>query len=86
MTFSKLLDRRYHGKLDLDADEYLHDIAIAGKRMHNLVQDLLEYSRVNTKGAEFRSWDTMAIVDDALGFPSTKTQENGAIVPFDALP
>jgi light-regulated signal transduction histidine kinase (bacteriophytochrome) len=86
VTFTQLLERRYQGKLDPDADEYLHYIVSAGKRMQTLIQDLLEFSRVNTKGAEIRPTDAKAVVDDALALLHAKTQENGATIRYDPLP
>jgi PAS domain S-box-containing protein len=86
VTFSQLLDRRYTGKLDPDADEYLHYIVNAGKRMQNLVQDLLEYSRINTKGGDFCSTVTTAVLEDALTFVHAKAEENRATITYDPLP
>ncbi|HZD43580.1 MAG TPA: PAS domain S-box protein, partial [Methanomicrobiales archaeon] len=44
VSFTQLFERRYQGALDSDADEYLHYIVDAGKRMQNLISDLLEFS------------------------------------------
>ncbi len=86
VTFSQLLDRRYRGRLDKDADEYLHYITGAGRRMQRLITDLLEFSRVNTKGAKLRSTDATTILEEALAFLHAKTHENGAEVTCDPLP
>jgi signal transduction histidine kinase len=86
VTFSQLLDRRYKGHLDTDADEFLQYIANAGKRMQCLINDLLEYSRVNTKGSEFRPIDATRVLEDALEFLHSIVHENGAAITYDPLP
>jgi PAS domain S-box-containing protein len=46
-TFCELLRRRYQGKLDGDADEFIGYITHAATRMSELIADLLSYSRLN---------------------------------------
>jgi signal transduction histidine kinase len=53
INYLQLLDRKYKGKLDQDAHEYI-DFAVNGaKRMSALIHDLLEFSRIETKGGDF---------------------------------
>jgi PAS domain S-box-containing protein len=86
VSFSQLLLRRYQGKLNADADEYIGYIVEGGKRMQALVQDLLEYSRVSTRGQEFRPTNPNDLVDQVIQNLYTQVQESDAVITTDPLP
>ena len=64
--FTQLLERRYNGKFDSDADDYIEFIVEGAQRMKLLIDDLLSYSRVNTKGSEFTELDLNEVVNTIL--------------------
>ena len=85
-SFCSLLETRYAERLDERGSVYLHYIVDGATRMQALVNDLLLYSRVTTRGAEFAP----AAMDDALREALTNLElavaESGAQVSFDPLP
>lgn len=66
VSFSQLLDRRYHGRLDADADEFLGYIVEGGRRMQVLIKDLLLVSQVEMRARPKEPVDTFAMVDGLL--------------------
>ncbi|MGF7118841.1 sensor histidine kinase [Methanobacterium oryzae] len=85
-SFTQLLERRYKGQLDDDADEFIDFIIDGSKRMKQLILDLLEYSRVTTKGQEFIPVNTKEILDYVLNNLNTLIAENKVIITLDNLP
>jgi len=86
VSFSQLLDQRYRGRLDANADEYIRFIIEGGKRMQMLIQDLLQLSRIETSARPLAPADTPGVVADALGSMKTLIREAGAIVTVEDLP
>jgi signal transduction histidine kinase len=85
-SFTQLLARRYKGKLDSDADEFIAYIVDGATRMHRLINDLLAYARLGSRAAEFVPTDCEAIFADAVANLGSAMEENGATVTHDPLP
>jgi light-regulated signal transduction histidine kinase (bacteriophytochrome) len=86
VSFSQLLERRYKGKFDAEADDYLRFIANAGQRMHQLVNSLLEYSRTTTRAIAFDAVDTGVVLSGVLENMAHTILEFGATVTHEQLP
>jgi len=85
-SYTQLLSRRYKGRLDADADEFIGFAVDGTQRMKRLIEDLLTYSRAGRSGLpekEFQSEDALL---EALGNLKTAIEESGAEVTWDALP
>ena len=84
--FSKLLEKRYKGKLDGKADEFVGFIIDGVRRMQMLIKDLLEYSRIGTKGEVFGSTHCSAALEQAVYSLRSAVEESGAVITHDLLP
>ncbi|HEX3014291.1 MAG TPA: PAS domain S-box protein [Methanobacterium sp.] len=85
-SYLQLLQRRYNGKLDDKADKYI-DFAVDGaSRMQNLINDLLEFSRVTTRAKEFKFTDCEFVLKQVLSNLEVSIKENGAVISHDHLP
>ena len=84
--YLNLLADQYKGKLDGDADEFIGFTLEAAGRMKGLIKDLLAYSRVESKGAPFKTTDLDGAFDEALTNLRARIEEAGAQVTHDPLP
>jgi signal transduction histidine kinase len=84
--FLASLERRYKDKLDEKAHEFIRFTIESAKRMQDLIKDLLEYSRIGTKGKEFKPADCSLILDRAIFNLKVAIEESGAEVTHDSLP
>jgi PAS domain S-box-containing protein len=85
-SYTQLLSRRYKGKLDSDADEFIAFAVDGANRMQRLIQDLLAYSRVGTKGQELLNTSSEGALQQALLNLRGAIEESGAHVTHDPLP
>jgi len=84
--FVQLLERRYRGKLDADADEFIFHVVDGARRMQSLINDLLMYSRVDTQGNPFESTAMETIFRETISSLQGGIDESGAIIIHDPLP
>jgi signal transduction histidine kinase len=82
----QLLARRYQGQLERDADVYISHAVEASKRMHTLIHDLLEYSRVGQGEMRREPVDGSTIVAQVLESLQGAVDAAGARITTDALP
>lgn len=85
-SFTQLLGKRYKGRLDADADEFIGYAVDGATRMQQLINDLLAYSRVGTRGKEFAPTSGEAVLDRALQNLKLAIEDSGAVVTHDPLP
>ncbi len=85
-SYVQLLERRYKGKLDKEADEFIAFAVDGANRMRSLIDDLLTYSRVARLGKPFEPTNLESTFEIALLNLKASIAENNAVVTHDALP
>jgi PAS domain S-box-containing protein len=84
--YTELLQQEYERHLDETAKEYMGYIVDGATRMRQLIQDLLSYSRVGTRGKPFIPTDCNEALRQALNDLQVAIAENNAIITYDTLP
>lgn len=85
-SYSELLERRYKGRLDTDADEFIGYIVDGAKRLQRLIHDLLAYSRVGRADIRFELIDCNSILGKVKSVMSRSIEEKKASISNDKLP
>jgi light-regulated signal transduction histidine kinase (bacteriophytochrome) len=85
-SYVQLLERRYKDKLDDDASEFINFAVEGTKRMQNLINDLLAYSRVDSQGKPFEPVNMEQILGYTLANLEVAVEESHTIVTHDLLP
>jgi PAS domain S-box-containing protein len=85
-SYTQLLAQRYQGKLDERADKYINYIVDGATRMQQLINDLLAYSRLGTRGQEFEEADCNAVVKQTMYNLQIAIAERKAVITCDAMP
>ena len=85
-SYTQLLAKRYKEQLPAEAHEFMHFTVDGAARMKQLIEDLLAYSRVGTKGKELVPLSLEAPLKRALTNLRAAIEESGATVTSDALP
>jgi PAS domain S-box-containing protein len=85
-SYTQLLSKRYKGKLDSDADEFIAFAVDGANRMQRLILDLLTYSRVATKGNDLLYISSEEALERALINLRGAIEDSGALVTHDSLP
>ena len=85
-TYCELLDDRYKAQLDDKAREWIGYAVAGARRMHALVADLLEYSRLQSPTRPVAPTDCARVVAEAIANLRISIDETGAEVTHDPLP
>ncbi len=84
--FAQLLEQRYRGKLDKNADDFIGYMVDGAERMQQLIRDLLDYSRVTTRGNPFKPASCDLVMQRALTNLKASIEESEALITADPLP
>jgi light-regulated signal transduction histidine kinase (bacteriophytochrome) len=85
-SYTQLLSKRYKGKLDSDADEFIAFAVDGVNRMQRLIQDLLAYSRVGTEPSDLQTTSSEDALQQAITNLGGTIEDTGALVTNDPLP
>jgi PAS domain S-box-containing protein len=85
-SYTQLVMKRYGERLDGDAREFMNYVVDGAARMKQLIEDLLAYSRVGTKGKEFKPVPLESALKRAVTNLRAAIEESGAEITHDALP
>ncbi len=85
-SYLQLLDRRFKAQLETEAQEFINYAVDGAKRMQGLIQALLEYSRVGTRGSDFEPTDSNRVLELALQNLDLAVQEEQATITCEKLP
>jgi len=85
-SYLQLLERRYKNKLDANADQFITYAVDGAHRMQTLINDLLNYSRVSSRGQPFMPVDGNVVLGVAIANLQLAIAESKAVVTYDPLP
>jgi len=85
-SYTQFLARRYQSQLDADADEFIAYAVDGVNRMQKMINDLLEYSRLNTRAKPLEMTDCEDTVDQALSNLQIAIEESDAVITHEPLP
>lgn len=85
-SYLQLLERRYRGHIDKDADEFINYAVDGANRLQKMINDLLAFSRVGTRGRPFERTDCNAVLGNVLANLSLAVEDSGAAVKVERLP
>lgn len=85
-SYAQLLGKRYKGKLDDDADEFIGYAVDGAARMQRLIRDLLEYSRVGSENTSFEPTECERVLQQVMKNLAASIREHQADITHDPLP
>ncbi len=85
-SFMLLLQKKYEHLLDEKANQYISFAIDGSKRLTNLINDLLEYSKVGFDSSSIETIPIHAVIEEVLALKSDLIRESGATVLVEPLP
>jgi len=85
-SYTQLLERRYKGRLDSDADEFIQFAVDGATSMQKLINDLLSWSRAGARTTPFEPTDCHSVLQEAIANLGIAIRENDATITHDDLP
>jgi len=86
LSFTQLLETRYKGQFDNEADEFIGFIIEGSKRMERLLDDLLTYSRITSAEDKYSEIDLNTIIGESIFPLKLLIDENNVEITCDQMP
>lgn len=85
-SYTQLLAKRYKGRLDQDADEFINYAVEGANRMKQLINDLLTFSRFSLPGNAFEWVNLEAVYSAAVSNLHSQIMSSSAVISHEQLP
>jgi signal transduction histidine kinase len=85
-SYIQLLQRKFSDKLDGEANEFMEFVISGSRRMKNLINDLLEYSRINRAESKTETVNCNVVLKEVLQNLHDSITESHAKIEIDELP
>lgn len=85
-AFGDRLQSNYAHSLDKTGADYINRMTNAAERMSNLINDLLEFSRISTRGKPFTNVSLQTMIENTVEDLEVSIQESEATIMFGNLP
>ena len=85
-SFTQLISKNYGDKLDQNAQEYIHFVVDGAKRMYDMINALLAYSRIQTRAKDFSKVNMHKVIDKVRVNLSMQAKEKNIQLNVDELP
>ncbi|KKN41659.1 hypothetical protein LCGC14_0721050 [marine sediment metagenome] len=86
ISFTQLIAKKLEDKLDDDTKEFINYAVDGATRMKNLINDLLSYSRVTTRGETFKKVNIKKVLEEVILNLQIKIKETGAKITYGEFP
>ncbi|NLX08752.1 MAG: PAS domain-containing protein [Chloroflexi bacterium] len=86
VSYLNLLQQRYSGRLEADADEFIGYAVDGAQRLQALIGDLLAYARIDHEGQQFEPVDLHRVLERVLANLDSRIRESGASITSSRLP
>ena len=85
-SYLQLIEQRYKGQMDSDADEFIGYAVDGAKELQIMINGLLDFSHVQTLAISFVKTDCEILLKDAISQARIAIQDSGATITHDPLP
>jgi signal transduction histidine kinase len=85
-SYIQLLQKKYKGEFDSEAGEFMEFIVSGSRRMKMLINDLLEYSRINRKESPLELVNFNFVMNEVMQNLHNTIKNSKAVINFENLP